>query len=66
MNSFLASIPINEFATWSSNHLPSSNDDDNPAGGATPIALAEPSSDGAVPTDRPHLPWVIPGVGGAF
>jgi hypothetical protein len=63
MNISLASSRMNGFKKWSSDHPPSSNDDDNP-GGATPIALVEPASD--EPEDRPHRPWGIPGVGGSF
>jgi hypothetical protein len=44
----------------------SSNDNDDNTGGATPIAVREPSSDGDGPEEAPHRPWRIPGVGGAF
>jgi hypothetical protein len=64
MNISLASSRLNGFKKWSISHLPNSNDDDRP-GGATPIALREPSARVA-PEDRAHRPWVIPGVGGAF
>lgn len=46
-------------------HRPSNDNDDN-AGGATPIALQEPSSDGEELEKATHRPWRIPGVGGAF
>jgi hypothetical protein len=44
----------------------SSNDNDDDAGGATPIAIREPFSDGVGPEEAAHRPWRIPGVGGAF
>jgi hypothetical protein len=61
----LASSRANGFIKWSQNHPPGSNDDDSP-GGATPIALVEPPSDCDAPTDLPHRPWIVPGVGGSF
>ena len=63
MNSSPASSPTNGFKKWSSDHPPSSNDDDNP-GTAAPMAIVESPSDRAA--REPHRPWVIPGVGGAF
>jgi hypothetical protein len=50
---------------WSKDHGPSNDNDDN-TGGATPIAIREPSSDGEGLEEAPHRPWSIPGVGGGF
>lgn len=52
------------FNKWTG-HQSSNDNDDNP-GGATPIAIREPSSDGGGPEEAAHRPWRIPGVGGAF
>lgn len=50
----------------SKDHRSSIDKDDN-NGGATPIAIREPSSDGEEGLEEaPHRPWSIPGVGGAF
>lgn len=55
----------NNFKKWSKDHLPGSNDDDQP-GGATPIAINAPRA-GREPAEQiGHRPWVIPGVGGSF
>ncbi|HZT89297.1 MAG TPA: hypothetical protein VFA12_15085 [Stellaceae bacterium] len=61
----LADSRTRGFKKWSSAHRPD-NDDDSP-GGATPIAIVEPTGD-----DRPaaeeqvHRPWLVPGVGASF
>ena len=42
------------------------NDNDEP-GGATPIAIDEPSGDDREAIDESgHRPWLVPGVGTAF
>jgi len=64
MNISLANRRLNAFKKWSISHLPSTNDDNDPAGGATPTALGQPSR--VTPEGRAHCPWAIPGVGGAF
>ena len=53
------------FNNWSKDHRPSDDNDDN-TGGATPIAIREPSSHGEAVEEAPHRPWSIPGVRGAF
>ena len=53
------------FNKGSKDHRSSDDHDDN-SGEATPIAVGEPSSDGEGPEEAAHLPWHIPGVGGAF
>lgn len=59
------SSAVNSFKKWSKDHLPGSNDDDQP-GGATPLAIkALPSNREAV-GEVQYRPWVIPGVGGSF
>jgi hypothetical protein len=50
------------FKKWSDAHPSASNDDDYPAG-ATPVALAAPSVDGADATEHPYRAWLVPGVG---
>ena len=66
MHISLASSRLNGFKKWSNDHPRRSNDDDIP-GGATPIAVLEPHSDGNAPEDpQQHRPWGVPGVGGAF
>jgi hypothetical protein len=53
------------FKKWSDRFQPS-NDDDTP-GGATPIAVIQPSRDGGEPRgETMHRPWLVPGVGGSF
>lgn len=58
------SLTNSSFNKWSKDPR-SSNDNDDNSGGATPIAIREPSSyeEGQ---ETPHRPWSIPGVGGAF
>jgi hypothetical protein len=58
------SLTNNGFDKWSKDYR-SSNDNDDNSGGATPIAIREPSSyeEGQEP---PHRAWIIPGVGSAF
>jgi hypothetical protein len=53
------------FKKWSIAHPPSSNDDDDPLGGATPIAIAVPALDDPImaPPEQPHRPWLVPGWG---
>ena len=59
----------NVFKSSSFAHSTGSNDDDHP-GGATPIALTEPPCDDwealEALTERPHQPWLVPGVGTSF
>lgn len=50
------------FKKWSAAHPPASNDDDHPAG-ATPVALAAPRIEEVETRNRPHCPWLVPGVG---
>jgi hypothetical protein len=58
--------PINSnFSKWSKRRGPSNDNYDN-TGGATPIAIREPSFYGEGLEETPHRPWSIPGVGGAF
>jgi hypothetical protein len=53
------------FLKWLEAHRPG-NDDDEP-GGATPIAIDEPSDDGHEAMQAPpHQPWQVPGVGTSF
>jgi hypothetical protein len=67
MTIFLASSRrFNGFKQWSNDHSPGSNDDVDPDGAATPIALAEPPSDLKAPEAPTYRPWAIPGVGGSF
>lgn len=49
---------------WSIPH-PSSIDDDDNFGGATPIALTDADLDDRViaPPEQPHQPWLVPGFG---
>ena len=65
MGVFLASGGVNGFKNWSKDHLPSSNDDDQP-GGATPLAIKAPLPNREALDDVQHRPWIVPGVGGAF
>ena len=58
------SLTNSAFHKWSKPRR-SSNDNDDNTGGATPIAIREPSSD-EEPEEAAHRPWRIPGVGGAF
>jgi hypothetical protein len=58
------SLTNSGFNKWSKGRRPSNDNDDN-TGGATPIAIREPSSDGKG-QEVPRGPWSIPGVGGAF
>ena len=58
------SLMSSGFDKWSKDHR-SSNDNDDSSGGATPIAIREPSFDGEG-QEVPRRPWSIPGVGGAF
>jgi hypothetical protein len=58
------SLTNSGFNKWSKDHRPSNDNDDN-TGGATPIAIREPSSYGER-QEAPHRPWRIPGVGGVF
>jgi hypothetical protein len=64
--SLASSRRLNGFKQWSNDHPQSSNDDVNPDGAATPIALGKPPSDGEAPKDPPYRPWAVPGVGGSF
>ena len=65
MDVSLGSSGVNGFKKWSKDHLPSSNDDDQP-GGATPLAIRAPPSNRETLDEVRHRPWIIPGVGGAF
>jgi hypothetical protein len=65
MQIFLTSSRRDDFRQWSKEHRAGSNDDDVP-GGATPIAIAAPLADYDPLEERPHRPWLIPGVGGSF
>jgi hypothetical protein len=58
------SLTNSGFNKWSEDHRPSNDNDDN-SGGATPIAIREPSSY-EERQEPPHHPWIIPGVGSAF
>jgi hypothetical protein len=59
------SLTDSGFNTGSNNQGPSNDNDDN-TGGATPIAIREPSSYEEGLEEAPNRPWSIPGVGGAF
>jgi hypothetical protein len=63
MTTFLDASGANGFKKWSITHPPSSNDDEDPPGGATPIAIAVPALDEPImaPPERPHRPWLVPG-----
>jgi hypothetical protein len=58
------SLANSDFNKSSKQHR-SSNDNDDNTGGATPIAIREPSSY-EEEQKAPHRPWSIPGVGSAF
>lgn len=59
------SLTNSGFNKWSKEHR-SNNDNDDNAGGATPIAVREPPSDDEELEKAAHRPWSIPGVGSAF
>jgi len=65
MTIFLNASGANGFKKWSIAHPPSSNDDDAPPGGVTPIAIAVPALDEPImaPPEQPHRPWLVPGWG---
>lgn len=57
---FLSTSHNGVFKTWSLAHTPVGNDDD-PPGGGRPVAVRVPAS--VEPTEQPHRPWVVQGVG---
>jgi hypothetical protein len=61
---FLNSSGASGFRKWSITRPSSSNDDDQP-GGATPIAIAVPALDEPLvaPLEQRHRPWLVPGRG---
>jgi hypothetical protein len=61
----LAHSRASGFKKWSDDHRQPDNDDDQP-GGATPVAITEPTSDREALEKPPHRPWGVPGVGGSF
>jgi hypothetical protein len=60
--SFSAS-QIGGFGTGSLAHRPEENDND-PAGGGRPVAIRVRAT--AEPTEQPHRPWLMQGVGNAL
>ena len=63
MTIFLNASGANGFKKRSIAHPPSRNDDEDPAGEATPIAIAVPALDEPImaPPEQPHRPWLVPG-----
>ena len=60
----LADSSASGFKKWSGGQRPTN--DDNPPGGATPVAIMGPPSDCEAPEELPHRPWIVAGVGGSF
>ena len=57
----LAESGANGFKKWSASHRPHSNDDDGNVARSDAIAVANLS-----PSERPHSPWLVPGMANTF
>jgi len=64
---FLSASHIGGFRKWPIIHSPANHNDD-PAGGATPVALPTPATDERIVAspEQPPRPWLVQGVGSAL
>jgi hypothetical protein len=61
---FLSAADISGFKRWSSSRALPGNQDNDPAGGSTPVALALPAVDEpvAAAAEQRHRPWLLQGM----